>query len=75
MKAIIQVTRKTQYATIVEMTAAEFSSYRRAIEAGGKSEREAEKELNRKIDMSDWQDDEFYRLDEFEPFVETTEQK
>lgn len=54
MQVLITATRKTEYATIVEMTEDEFRRYSDKLEVRN---REAMKELNRKIDTRDWQDD------------------
>lgn len=73
MKAIIRVTRRTEYATIVEMTRKEFDAYCERLEGSYKDSKKAGEELNRKIDVKDWQDDEFDNIDEFEEVKEETE--
>jgi hypothetical protein len=66
MKATISVTRKTQYSSIVEMDEETFKRLDAALDSGDRVERKkAEQELNNLIDVSDWQDDELYNLDDF----------
>ena len=68
MKAIIRVTRKTEYATILEMGQASYDQYKAALESDDRVERKkAEKTLNGMIDTNDWQDDELLEIEEFEP--------
>ena len=69
MKAIIRVTRKTEYASIVEMPQKKYDQLQAALESYDRVERKnAEKTLNGMIDTKDWQDDDLLRIEEFEPF-------
>lgn len=73
MRVLIRVTRHTEYASIVEMPQEKYEEYQRRLAARGSARRvrdvlEAEQELNKLIDVKDWQDDSFEHLDEFEPF-------
>ena len=70
MKALIRVTRRTEYASIVEMSQEEFHKLTAMLDGDRTQRREAEKTLNRAIDVRDWQDDNLESIDEFEPFVE-----
>ena len=70
MKILIRVTRSTEYASIVEMTQEKYDELQTAIAGGGAARRDAEKRLNRMIDVKDWQDDSLDSVDEFEPFIE-----
>lgn len=63
MKVVITAKRITTYSTIVEMPAKEFKRLANALEDDYATSREAEKELNEKINVADWVDDE---LDEAE---------
>ena len=66
MKALIRVRRNTEYASIVEMTQADFDKFNRDLDAGGRTQDDAERQLNRLIDPDDWQDDELDYLIDFE---------
>lgn len=69
MKAIITVIRRTEYSSIVEMTEEEFSKLTHDIDEGTRAEANwAERELNKRIDVKDWQSDEFESLEDFERF-------
>lgn len=71
MKALIKVIRKTEYASIVEMSQADFDRLQKSYSKGSRLEQmKAEKELNGLIDTRDWQDDELESVDEFEEFKE-----
>ncbi len=70
MKALINIKRITEYSTIVEMTEETFKHYERLMDGNRTDQNHAEKELNRKIDTKDWQDDEFYSLVTFERVIE-----
>jgi len=71
MKVLIRVTRRTEYASIVEMPEEKFRELQDAIENGPHMSRViAEKEANRLIDTKDWQDDSLDSVDEFEEFKE-----
>lgn len=71
MKVLISVIRKTQYSSIVEMDESTFKRIGKGLDAPSRVEREsAEAEANRRIDTKDWQDDELYSVDQFEPFKE-----
>lgn len=72
MKAIIRVTRKTEYASIVDMPQKKYDELQAALESGNRLERKmAETKLNSMIDTRDWQDDELLDVEEFEPFKES----
>ena len=73
MKALIRVTRRTEYASIVDMSEDEFAKLNAMLEGTREQRREAEKTLNRAIDVRDWQDDDLESIDEFERFVEEGE--
>lgn len=74
MKALIRVTRRTEYASIVKMSQQEYDTLAANLRGRDREKRrEAEKELNRMIDVNDWQDDDLHSIDEFEPFVEEGE--
>lgn len=67
MQVTIGVTRRTQYASIVEMTEAEFTRLSGLLESGDRRvRRAAEDHLNTLINVSDWQDDELHGVDTFE---------
>lgn len=70
MKVLIRITRTTEYATTVEMSKEEFDAYNERLLGNIETRRKAERELNKKIDVRDWQDDDFHRLEEFEPITE-----
>ena len=71
MKAIIRVTRKTEYASIVEMPQEKYDALQAAFKSDYRVERKnAEKTLNGMIDTKDWQDDDLLDIEEFEPFKE-----
>lgn len=67
MKVIIRVVRKTEYASIVEMDNVTFDNLKRDLDGGRVERMRAEKDLNRRIDVKDWQDDDFDSLEEFDP--------
>lgn len=71
MKAIITVTRKTTYTSIVEMPQEKYDQLRAALDGDRAQCKAAEKLLNAKIDVRDWQDDELLDVEEFAQFVET----
>ncbi len=66
MKVLIHVTRRTEYASIVEMTPETFEKFDIELNACGKRAAAAEAELNNMIDVDDWQDDSLVSLDAFE---------
>jgi archaellum component FlaC len=68
MKAIITIKRLTEYATVVEMDEATFAELTRKLEGGRVERQAAEKDLNRRIDTKDWQDDDFHSLEGFDRF-------
>lgn len=69
MKAISRVTRKTEYASIVEMPQEKYYQLQAALESGDRVERKnAEKTLNGMIGTKDWQDDDLLDIEEFKPF-------
>ena len=71
MKAIIRATRKTEYASIVEIPQEKYDRLKAALESYDRRERKnAEKTLNGMIDTKDWQDDYLLDIEEFEPFKE-----
>jgi hypothetical protein len=71
MKALIRVTRRTEYATIVEMPQEKYDNIKAALDDDDRVVvKDAEKTLNRLIDVKDWQDDELLNIEEFEPFIE-----
>ncbi len=71
MKVIITVKRVTTYSSIVEMDGHTFESLKSDLEYPGRTERQrAEREINRRIDTKDWQDDDFESVEEFEPLKE-----
>jgi hypothetical protein len=66
MKALIRVTRRTEYASIVEMPQEKYDKLRAALESEDRVVvKNAEKNLNRLIDVEDWQDDELMDIEEF----------
>ena len=65
MKVLIRVTRRTQYASIVEMKEEMYKRICDTLDADSGDSEEAE-ELNAMINTADWQDDELISLDEFE---------
>lgn len=65
MKALIRVTRKTEYASIVEMDREEFDRLTAALNGSRDQKSKSEHELNRMIDIHDWEDDELIDLEEF----------
>ena len=71
MKALIRITRRTEYATIVEMPQEKYDKLKAALDDDDRVVvKDAEKTLNRLIDVKDWQDDELLNIEEFEPFIE-----
>lgn len=71
MKAIITVKRITEYSSIVEMDEDTFNRLNQELEEGGNETiRRTERELNKLVDVEDWQDDEFESLEEFKRFEE-----
>lgn len=56
------------------MTEEEFRNYCERIDGGPESRKSADKELNEKIDVRDWQDDELDDLIDFQREEEDTEQ-
>lgn len=69
MKVIIRVVRKTEYASIVEMDKLTFDRLKLELDGNLQSVKKAYKDLNRRIDTKDWQDDDFDSLEEFEPLM------
>lgn len=65
MKVLIRVTRRTQYASIVEMKEEMYKRICDTLDADS-GDSEVAEELNAMIDTADWQDDELISLDEFE---------
>jgi hypothetical protein len=73
MKALIRVKRLTEYASIVEMTRADYLSIKHDLHSANPSAmRAAEKRANNLIDTNDWQDDELQSIEEFEEHKEIT---
>lgn len=70
MKALIAVKRTTEYATVVEMSQETYDSIQAALDGTRTESNAAERELNRLIDVKDWQDDSFDSLESFEPFTD-----
>ncbi len=70
MQAIVTVTRRVTYSSIVEMSEAEFTRFNAALQGSRAERAKAEEELNRKVDVRDWQDDSLDQLDEFKRFEE-----
>lgn len=70
MQALITVTRRTVYTSIVEMSEDTYKRLDTALNGGRVETSQAQKELNRLIDTADWQDDELHTLDEFRRFEE-----
>jgi hypothetical protein len=71
MKVIVKVTRKTEYATIVEMTEERMNDLNARLECADRAVRRvAEKEVNGLIDTRDWQDDDFDSAEPIEPVKE-----
>ena len=70
MKALIRVTRRTEYASIVEMPQEKYDQLRAALDGDRAEQKAAEKTLNGMIDTRDWQDDDLLDVEEFEPFIE-----
>jgi hypothetical protein len=70
VKAIITVIRETTYSSIVEMDEEKFDRLNDQLDGELEEMRSAEKELNSLIDVSDWQDDDLKRVDEFKRFEE-----
>ena len=71
MKVLTRVMRKTEYATIVEMSEEHFKALRTGLESTDRPVRRlAEKEVNKLIDVRDWQDDDLDSIEEFEPYIE-----
>lgn len=71
MKAIISVTRKTEYSSIVEMDESKFKVLQAGLESRDREVRKAaEKEANGLININDWQDDELDSVEKFEEFKE-----
>lgn len=69
MKVLISVTRKVQYASIVEMSKEEYEKLQASCESKNRIERRmAETKLNGMIKVNDWQGDELHSLDGFEIF-------
>jgi hypothetical protein len=67
MKVIITVIREVTYSSIVQMTNAKFKHLDAMLDSGDRIERNrAEIELNKLIDIRDWQNDEFKSIEEFE---------
>lgn len=66
MKVIITVKRLVEYSTIVEMDEKIFQNHERELAGGRVESQKSEKELNRLIDVKDWQDDDFHSLESFE---------
>lgn len=71
MKVIITINRITEYSSIVEIDRATYDRINKDLDGGRMEINRANKELNRMIDVKDWQDDEFHSLEEFRPFLET----
>lgn len=70
MKATITVNRTVTYSSIVEMTEEEFTRLDNMLESDNREQiRQAEKELNEKVDVNDWQDDRLDDLLDFSRFV------
>ena len=68
MKVLISVTRETEYSTIVEMDEKTYIDFSKRLNS--KDYKKAEKELNKLIDVRDWQGDSFKSLDEFKEWEE-----
>lgn len=70
MQVIISVTRSVRLSSIVEMTEEEFQRFEERLDGDDRIDRrEAEKELNERVDPQDWIDDSLDDLDEFRRFV------
>lgn len=65
MKALIRVIRKTEYASVIEMSDEKFKLLSQNLMGEKPLRKLAEKELNRLIDTNDWQDDDFDSVEEF----------
>ena len=66
MKALIRVIRKTEYASIVEMTPQQYERLQHNLGSRFRGIRDgAEKELNKLIDAADWQADDLDSVEEF----------
>lgn len=71
MKAIVTVKRITTYSSIVEIEPEKFAKLQSELDSGDwKTRRAAEKDVNRLIDVHDWQDDELDSIEQFEEFKE-----
>lgn len=67
MKVLIRVIRETEYASIVEMDKAAYDQLQKDLEGSPKERMLAEKDLNGRIDVKDWQDDCLRSVEEFAP--------
>lgn len=71
MKATITVIRKTEYSSIVEMPEEKFKDLQSRLGSRDRSVHvQAERDLNKLIDVRDWQDDELDSVENFEEFKE-----
>jgi hypothetical protein len=72
MKALIRVIRKTEYASIVEMTPQKYERLQHNFGSRFRGIRDgAEKELNKLIDVKDWQSDDLDSVEEFNEWKDT----
>jgi hypothetical protein len=65
MKAIITIERRTIYSSIVEMSEEDFQKYNEQLDGTYAENKAAGRELNKLIDVKDWQHDEFESVEEF----------
>ena len=70
LKAIIRVTRRTKYASIVEMPVSKYNRLHAALCGDSPERARAEKTLNAMIDKRDRKGDELLYLEEFWRVVE-----
>lgn len=73
MQVIINVTRTVEYCSIVEMPESEFNRLREELDSDDRKRiKAAETEINEKVDVHDWVEDDFEYLNEFEEYKQPT---